>query len=655
MAKWEDDEEMEPKPGLLIRNNYRLVEQLGSGGMCVVWKAIDLIQETGEARNSEVAIKFLSRNFKRHPDALKALVREFNRYNRLSHPNILKAHNLDCIGDTYFLVMELLKGIPLKQFIKSHPSGISLIEAKPIIKDMAEALAYAHQEGIAHLDFKPANVFYDPDDNIAKLIDFGIARPLEQSERDETRFDPGSLGAITDPYASYEMLLALDTEPRDDNELEPDPRDDIYGLACVTYELLSGKHPFKRKKATIAKYKKLSPNPIKGLNNKQNQALWRALAFYRDERTPTASQFLAELFPEKKWLSWAEDRATKQRRQLEQKVAEERRQAELARQQAEENRRLLEQAEEKIRQLEQKVAEERRQAELARQQAEEKIRQLEIEKQKVAEERRQAEENKGKLFKFQIVTVNARGKIIKRIPKKARYQTEDLGNGVTLEMVYIPEGRFLMGSPETEKGRNSDEGPQHQVTLEPFYMGKYPVTQAQYKAVMGKNPSYFKSWFKGKNRPVEQVSWHDAVEFCKRLSEMTGRTYRLPSEAQWEYAARAGTTTPFYFGDTITSKLANYNSNKTTDVGSFPPNAFGLYDMLGNVWEWCADPWHDNYEGAPTDGSVWEEDPSRNKRVRRGSSWDLNADFCRTAYRDWHVPGGRFDKVGIRVVWVART
>jgi formylglycine-generating enzyme required for sulfatase activity len=668
MAKWEDDEEMEPKPGLLIRNNYRLVEQLGSGGMCVVWKAIDLIQETGEARNSEVAIKFLSRNFKRHPDALKALVREFNRYNRLSHPNILKAHNLDCIGDTYFLVMELLKGIPLKQFIKSHPSGISLIEAKPIIKDMAEALAYAHQEGIAHLDFKPANVFYDPDDNIAKLIDFGIARPLEQSERDETRFDPGSLGAITDPYASYEMLLALDTEPRDDNELEPDPRDDIYGLACVTYELLSGKHPFKRKKATIAKYKKLSPNPIKGLNNKQNQALWRALAFYRDERTPTASQFLAELFPEKKWLSWAEDRATKQRRQLEQKVAEERRQAELARQQAEENRRLLEQAEEKIRQLEQKVAEERRQAELARQQAEEKIRQLEIEKQKVAEERRQAEENKGKLFKFQIVTVNARGKIIKRIPKKARYQTEDLGNGVTLEMVYIPEGRFLMGSPETEKGRNSDEGPQHQVTLEPFYMGKYPVTQAQYKAVMGKNPSYFKSWFKGKNRPVEQVSWHDAVEFCKRLSEMTGRTYRLPSEAQWEYAIRAGTTTPFYFGETITSKLANYNGNytyaseskgvyrgKTTDVGSFPPNAFGLYDMHGNVWEWCADTWHDNYDGAPTDGSVWEEDTSRNNRVLRGGSWFRSAGFCRAAFRSWYVPVAGLVGVGFRVVWVART
>ncbi|OAD20211.1 serine/threonine protein kinase [Candidatus Thiomargarita nelsonii] len=578
--KWEEGEEREPEPGLVIRNNYRLVEELGEGGMCVVWKAIDLIQEAGEARDSHIAIKFLSRNFKRHPDALKALVREFRCYNRLSHPNILKAHNLDCIGDTYFMVMEFLKGIPLKEFIKSHQNGISLIEAKPIIKDMAEALAHAHQKGIAHLDFKPANVFYDPDEKIAKLIDFGIARPLEQSERDETRFDPGVLGALTDAYASYEMLLALESKQQ---SLDPDQRDDIYGLACVTYGLLSGKHPFNRKKATTAKDEKLSPNPLKGLNNQQNQALLRALAFDRDDRTPTASQFLAELFPEKKWLSavvvaWAEYRATK---------------------------------------IEQR-----------RQQAE--------------------EEKKGKLFKFQIVTVDARGKIIKRTPKKARYQTEDLGKGVTLEMVYIPEGSFLMGSPKTEKGRYSNQGPQHQVTLEPFYMGKYPVTQAQYEAVMGNNPSYFKSWFKGKNRPVEGVSWHDAVEFCKRLSEMTGRTYRLPSEAQWEYAARAGTTTPFYCGETITSELAN-NLWKTTDVGSFPPNAFGLYDMHGNLWEWCADPWHKNYEGAPTDGSIWEgEDPHR---LLRGGSWNYDLpNLCRCANRLRYASDNRYDDIGFRLV-----
>jgi formylglycine-generating enzyme required for sulfatase activity len=162
----------------------------------------------------------------------------------------------------------------------------------------------------------------------------------------------------------------------------------------------------------------------------------------------------------------------------------------------------------------------------------------------------------------------------------------------------------------------SDEGPQHRVTIQSFWMGKYPITQRQWQAVMGENPSYFK----GDNRPVENVSWEDVVAFCQRLSEKTGKTYRLPSEAEWEYACRAGTTTPFYFGETITTDLVNYHGEypyaaapegvyreETTEVGIFPPNAFGLYDMHGNVWEWCADPWHDNYNGAPTDGSVWQE------------------------------------------------
>jgi Leucine-rich repeat (LRR) protein/serine/threonine protein kinase len=286
--------DLELKPGLIIRDNYRLEEELGEGGMGVVWKAIDLIHEAGQARDSHVAIKFFSQDFKQHPDALKALVREFRRYTRLTHPNIVKAYGLDRLGNTFFMVMELLKGIPLNEFLKSHKNGVSIIEAQPIIKDMANALEHAHQKGIAHLDFKPANVFYDPDEKTAKVIDFGVVRPLEQSERDETQFDPGTLQALTDDYASYETLLAL----------EPDQRDDIYSLACVTYELLSGKHPFNRKKADMAKYEKLSPKPIKGLTKKQNKALLRGLAFHRDDRTPTATQFLAELFPEKKNFFW---------------------------------------------------------------------------------------------------------------------------------------------------------------------------------------------------------------------------------------------------------------------------------------------------------------------------------------------------------------
>ncbi|OAD22617.1 serine/threonine protein kinase, partial [Candidatus Thiomargarita nelsonii] len=219
------------------------------------------------------------------------------------------------------------------------------------------------------------------------------------------------------------------------------------------------------------------------------------------------------------------------------------------------------------------------------------------------------------IFEFEVVTVNERGEIIDRRYHQASQSIEDV-NGVAIEMVYVPGGTFLMGSPETEEGKYDDEGPQHQVTIAPFYMSKYPVTQAQWQAVMGNNPSEFK----GENRPVEQVSWDDAVAFCQKLSEITGKDYRLPSEAQWEYACRAGTTTPFYFGETITTDLANYDGHfnyasepegtyreETTSVGIFPPNAFGLYDMHGNLWEWCADPWHHNYQGAPSDGSVWEK------------------------------------------------
>ncbi|MHC5825746.1 MAG: formylglycine-generating enzyme family protein, partial [Nostoc sp.] len=175
---------------------------------------------------------------------------------------------------------------------------------------------------------------------------------------------------------------------------------------------------------------------------------------------------------------------------------------------------------------------------------------------------------------------------------------ENLGNGITLEMVQIPGGTFMMGSPEGEAERVDNESPQHEVKAPGFFMGKYAVTQAQYQAIMGINPSNFK----GEKLPVEQVSWDDAVEFCKKLSQKIGKTYRLPSEAEWEYACRAGTTTPFYFGKTITTDLVNYNGNfpygsarpgkyrqTTTNVGIFPPNSFGLYDMHGNVWEWCQD------------------------------------------------------------------
>jgi len=288
--QWQDSEELVLEPGMIIRENYRLEEKVGEGGMGVVWKATDLLQEAGKSPYSYVAIKFLSQNFKQHPDALKTVVREFSRYKRLSHPNIVQAYELNRTGRTVFIVMEFLKGIPLDQLIKNNPNGIPLEQAKPIIRAMAQALGYAHQEGIAHLDFKPNNVLYEHEQKSVKVIDFGIARLLKESDRQKTQFDPGKLGAYTQSYTSYEILLGL----------EPDQRTDIYALACVTYELLSGKHPFDKKAATQAENENLSPKPIKGLNRRQYQALLQALVFKRADRTSKVDEFLAAFFPEAK-------------------------------------------------------------------------------------------------------------------------------------------------------------------------------------------------------------------------------------------------------------------------------------------------------------------------------------------------------------------
>ncbi len=277
-------------------------------------------------------------------------------------------------------------------------------------------------------------------------------------------------------------------------------------------------------------------------------------------------------------------------------------------------------------------------------------------------------------FEFDVVTVDAQGNVMERRKGRARYFIEDLGDGVKLEMVEIPGGEFVMGSPDVEDDRLDCEGPQHWVKVSPFLMGKYQVTQAQWRAVtnlpkvktdLKPDPSYFK----GDNLPIEQVSWNDAIEFCARLARKTNRNYRLPSEAEWEYAARAGTTTPFAFGESIMPEIVNYRGNhpyavapkgeyrgETVEVGSLGvANAWGLYDMHGNVYEWCEDVWHDSYNGAPTDGSAWlsDEDPSR--RILRGGSCNYSARSCRSAYR---ITIDVFDidlNVGFRVVVSAIT
>ncbi len=271
-------------------------------------------------------------------------------------------------------------------------------------------------------------------------------------------------------------------------------------------------------------------------------------------------------------------------------------------------------------------------------------------------------------FEFEVATITKGGLFkkpeINRTRKRAKGYTDDLGNNIVLDMVAIPGGSFRMGSTE-----GSAEQPVHQVTIAPFFLGRYPITQSQWRVVAGfpkvkidLEPDPAK--FKGGDRPVEQVSWWEAVEFCQRLSHKTNRTYRLPSEAEWEYACRAGTTTPFHFGEIITADLANYDGRETynsspkgqyrqetTAVGSFGvANACGLDDMHGNVWEWCADHWHGNYAGAPIDGSAWLTEEKAAGRLMRGGSWNLDPVLCRSAYRYFITPDRQFNGFGLRVV-----
>jgi formylglycine-generating enzyme required for sulfatase activity len=274
-------------------------------------------------------------------------------------------------------------------------------------------------------------------------------------------------------------------------------------------------------------------------------------------------------------------------------------------------------------------------------------------------------------FSFTVVLLDDAGKERKRTTEKAQYFAETLAPGVALHMVSIPGGSFKMGSPS---GRGLDnERPQHLVNVEPYFIGKFPVTQVQWRAVANYSKAEHAlnpdpSSFTGDNLPVESISWDDAVEFCTRLSRKTGYTYRLPSEAEWEYACRANTNTEYHFGSKISRDFVNYSAGnvatvvvnwfrkQTSEVGSFQvANNFGLYDMHGNVCEFCLDFPHESYAGAPKDGSAWVKDHDHKMlslRLARGGSWFTTADPVRSAFRLGNFSNRTSRHMGFRVVLV---
>lgn len=265
-------------------------------------------------------------------------------------------------------------------------------------------------------------------------------------------------------------------------------------------------------------------------------------------------------------------------------------------------------------------------------------------------------------FNFETVTVGNFGQITQRIEKQSDGLIFQLPDGIELEMIEIPGGSFMMGSSEDETESRMNEKPLHKVNVHPFYLGRFPITQSQWQCVMRELPQISED-FRTDNFPVVNVFLEKAVEFCDRLYKLTAYKFRLPTEAEWEYTCRANTTTPFSFGSTITTELANFDGDKPysqtakgesrqklTSVGYFNfANTFGLYDMHGNVWEWCADIWHEDYINAPTDGSAWLENGDQSYCVQRGGSWRDGSGKCRSAFRVGDIAHNSDHIVGLRV------
>ena len=588
------------QPGQELDRGKFVVEQLlGFGGFGVTYRVRQ--NKTGKM----FVIKTLKPEFKENPNFRQLQLQFINEVITLAscrHPNIVTvSRKVIEHDDLICMVMEYIKGQTLGKYLQSR-GRLSEDEAIAFIDKIGRALEFVHQQGLLHRDIKPDNIMLRQSNKEPVLIDFGLARELIDDLTYQSMSHTG-----TPFYAPMEEY---------DSENNYGAWTDVYALAATLYTLVVGKpqalfsHIRKYEFAFNNRDPLIPPKQhLPELSDRINKAILKGLAIEPGDRPQTVQ----------KWLY------------------------------------LLKQS-----------------------QPPKPEQPVHIDNFSKQDKGKYRESISLKTFEFETVRIKEikvspkflglgekKKAILSREQKQARYFIEDLGNSIGLEMVEIPGGSFTMGSPKDELKRSNDESPQHEVTVPSFYMGKHEVTQAQWKQVgalpqierkLKPNPSYFK----GDNLPVEQVSWYDAVEFCKRLSQATGKEYRLPSEAEWEYACRVGTTTPFYFGETTTTELVNYNGDytyadapkgkyrrKTTAVGLFPPNAFGLYDMHGNIWEWCADTYQESYVGAPDDGSAWTVD-KRTRHILRGGSWLVNPLNCRSAKRIRLAPDVDGNNFGFR-------
>ncbi len=559
----------------LQNGKFTIQKVLGGGGFGITYSAVE------KNTNNIVAIKTLNPIHQSKVDFEQQqvkFVQEAFRLVQCSHPHIVKVHEVINENGLWGMVMEYIQGEDLSEYINQR-GKLSEVEALKYINQVGTALEYIHQQGMLHRDVKPNNIVLRQNQQEAVLIDFGLAREFNLNQT-------GSMtNVMTEGYAPIEQY---------ERRGKFGAYTDVYALAATLYTLLTGEAPLPSR-FRITGIPLPSPQQRNSdISDRVNDAIIKGMELEPHERTQTVREWLELLIPSQVKFSTPQNQSSKNPPLKPSQIF---------------------------------ITPKQQPSQASQKNIPGKI--------------------QTPKFKFEYAKIDKNLKITK-YPGEAECFTEDLGNGVTLEMAKIPAGSFIMGAPANEETSRDRERPQHKVNIKPFFMGKLQVTQEQYQAITGKNPSHFK----GENRPVETVSWYNAVEFCEQLSKLTGKKYRLPSEAEWEYACRAGTTTPFHFGETITTDLANYNGNytygsapkgvnrkETTNVVSLPANPFGLYDMHGNVWEWCLDDYHHNYQGATTDGSAWFDGNKNLSQkigiaVLRGGSWDSFPKYCRSTSRD---------------------
>lgn len=664
-------------PNTTLQNRYVIESMLGQGGMGAVYKAID--QRFGNV----VALK---QTLVDGEQLRKAFQREAVLLNGLRHAALPVVMDYFTEGNGVFLIMQFIPGKDLADLLEQKGGPFPSEQVLWWADQLLDALDYLHnhQPPVIHRDIKPHNLKLAERDQII-LLDFGLAK--ESAEVSSESKSTSVLG-YTPSYAPFEQIQGTGT----------DARSDIYSLAATLYHLITGVTPADALTRTGAVVNS-QPDPLIPANELNPEVtpavatiLMQSMSLNREHRPSTAHE-MRNALREASYRPIHNARETQVMKNQPSNIIKDASVIATAPSQ----QKTIQPYARSTDSEKATVTPAQTQAAMGKSKrwiaigvilliAAGAIAAVLWNKSKtatppVAQEQPAAEAPKPaspptasnafpiKSFAFDLVNVDDKGAITNRSRGEAKYFTEDLGTGVTLDMISIPGGNFLMGSPDTEKFRFGEEGPQRNVGIPAFYMGKFEVTQAQWQAVaslpkikLDLNPS--PSNFEGVDRPIQNVSWDEAQEFCARLSKKTGRKWRLPSEAEWEYACRAGTTTPFYYGENITSDLANYDGQapygngprgiirkQTAVVGKTGfANTFGLYDMHGNMWEWCLDPWHENYRAAPLDGSAWESDGVNSLRIVRGGAWNRPANNCRSAYRLKVPPGKRYDVIGFRVV-----